>query len=85
MTDFNPDALVLRTTDKDGRSHGGFQWPREIGALVECPDWKPEATCRNGLFGYLDGMGSRDSLSDAPDGAVVDCRSRPRRVRLGRK
>ena len=67
MTDFNPNALVLRTTDKDGRSHGGFQWPREIGALVECPDWKPEATCRNGLFGYLDGMGSRDSLSDAPD------------------
>ena len=62
-TDFAPDALVLRTTGPTGKSHGGFQWPLEIGAVVECPDWKPEANCRNGLFGYLDGMGSRSNLS----------------------
>jgi hypothetical protein len=29
MTDY-----FLRTTDKDGKAHGGFQWPMEVGATV---------------------------------------------------
>ncbi len=44
-------VLVLRTCDKDLRSHGGFQWP--TSGLVECPDWKPTPECGNGLHGLL--------------------------------
>ena len=62
-TDFTPDALALRTTDAKGRAHGGYQWPVEVGAYVECPDWKPVAECGHGFHGYLDGLGSRDQCS----------------------
>ena len=48
--------LYLRTTDKDGKAHGGFQWPMEVGAIVTAPDWKPTAECGNGLHGLLDGL-----------------------------
>jgi hypothetical protein len=63
-SDFAPDALALRTADKNGRAYGGFQWPTVAGAMVECPDWKPAAQCGNGLHGYIDGLGSRDQLSN---------------------
>ena len=59
--------LFLRTTDKDGKSHGGFQWPMEVGATVTAPDWKPAKKCGNGLHGLLDGLGGRDHLSFACD------------------
>ena len=57
----------LRTTDKDGKSRGGFQWPLEVGATVTAPDWKLSAECGNGLHGLLDGLGESDHLSFAPD------------------
>ena len=52
-----PDGtvLVLRCCDKDGRSHGGFQWP-ESGP-VECADWSALAVCGQGLHGWLWGEG----------------------------
>ncbi len=65
--EFAPDALALRTADKNGRAYGGFQWPTEPGVMVECLDWEPTAKCGNGLHGYLDGLGSRDQLSTNPD------------------
>ena len=71
--DFVPDAFVIRTTDKDGKSYGGFSWPREIGALVEAPDWDPENgaepgdKCGCGLHGLLDGVGDWSLLSSAHD------------------
>ena len=65
--DFTPDALALRTTDAKGRAYGGYQWPVEVGAIVECPDWNPVAKCGNGFHGYLDGLGSRDQCSDSAD------------------
>ena len=64
--DFAPDALVLRTADMNGKAYGGFQWPVEPGAYVECPDWNPAPKCGNGFHGYLDGLGSRDQLSEDP-------------------
>ena len=50
-------ALVLRVCDKDGKSHGGFQWPLTVGATVTAPDWQAEAECGNGLHGWLYGQG----------------------------
>lgn len=44
-----PKALLfLRTCDKDGRSHGGFQWPLTVGATVAAPDWNDRAECGGG-------------------------------------
>lgn len=48
-------TYVLRTSNHDRTSRGGFQWP-ESGP-VECPDWSPEAKCGNGLHGALMGQG----------------------------
>jgi hypothetical protein len=50
-------ALILRTCDKDMRSHGGFQWPRS--GPVAAPDWRPVAECGGGLHGFLRGEGER--------------------------
>ena len=36
-------ALVLRTCFADMTSYGGFQWPNEVGAIVEATDWKKNA------------------------------------------
>jgi hypothetical protein len=56
-------SLFLRTTDKDGKAYGGFQWPREVGAVVTAPDWQATATCGQGLHGLLDGLGDASHLS----------------------
>jgi len=57
MTDFEHDALVIRTCLKDGTSHGSFKYPLVVGGMVSAPDWKPTADCGNGLHGLLDGIG----------------------------
>ena len=59
------DALVIRTANKDRRSHGGFQWPES--GIVECPDWKPTQSCGNGLHGLIDGVGNYALLSTEHD------------------
>ena len=61
------EQLFLRTTDKDGTAHGGFQWPREVGAIVTAPDWEPTAKCGNGLHGLLNGLGDSSHLSSDQD------------------
>lgn len=77
-------VLVLRTCDKDLRSHSGFQWPKK--GLVACDDWKPAAECGNGLHGLLWGVGDASYLSAAksakwlvvkvPAADVVDIRNK---------
>jgi len=59
----NEKALVLRTSNCDGTSYGGFKWTSEIGSVITCTDWKPEAKCGNGLHGLLDGFGDYSLLS----------------------
>jgi hypothetical protein len=56
-------TYYLRTTDKDGKAFGGFQWPVQVGAVVEAPDWSPTAECGNGLHGLKDGLGGSRYLS----------------------
>ena len=50
-------VLVLRSSDSDRRSHGGFQWPES--GFVEAPDWdpNPDTACGEGLHGLLWGQG----------------------------
>ncbi|NMZ77521.1 hypothetical protein HBO32_30965 [Pseudomonas nitroreducens] len=56
-------ALVLRTCSADMTSYGGFQWPNEVGAMVEAPDWKKNDECGNGLHGWLFGQGDHGCSS----------------------
>jgi hypothetical protein len=60
-------TYYLRTTDKDGKAYGGFQWPVQVGAVVEAPDWSPEPECGNGLHGLKDGLGGSSYLSWGAD------------------
>ena len=55
-------ALVLRCNAADMSSRGGFVWP-DIGQTAECPDWKANDECGNGLHGWLYGHGN--SLTSA--------------------
>ena len=48
-------VCVLRSADRDRKSHGGFVWP--ASGPIECPDWKAEKECGNGLHGLLWGIG----------------------------
>lgn len=58
-------VLILRTTDANGRSYGGFQWPDS--GEVACTDWDSAPRCGNGLHGWLWGAGDW-SLKTAGDG-----------------
>jgi len=60
-------TLYLRTVNADYTSHGGFKWPREIGAVVEAPDWDPAPVCGGGLHGLPWGQGHLNLLSSADD------------------
>ncbi|HGS7899418.1 TPA: hypothetical protein ACMFQO_002004, partial [Pseudomonas aeruginosa] len=60
-------ALVLRTCSADLTSHGGFQWPDKIGAVVEAPDWKKDNKCGHGLHGWLFGQGDHDCSGTVGD------------------
>ena len=51
----------LRKINKDGIHHG-FQWPLEVGAIVECPDWNPEPECGGGLHMLPEAIGNYDLL-----------------------
>jgi len=49
------NTYVLRTCDRNMKSHGGFQWPDS--GEVSAPDWKANNECGNGLHGWLLGNG----------------------------
>ncbi|MCO7563543.1 hypothetical protein NJH48_01100, partial [Pseudomonas mosselii] len=55
--DIPETVLVLRTCYADLTSHGGFQWPNEVGAVVSAPDWRNDNECGHGLHGWLFGQG----------------------------
>ena len=60
-------TLYLRTVDANRRAHGGFQWPSEIGARVEAPNWHPTSECGNGLHGLPWGEGDASLLNNEAD------------------
>jgi hypothetical protein len=60
------EVLVLRTCNSEGKSYGGFQWPKK-GPVV-APDWSKQAVCGYGLHGFLWGVGD-SSLANWDDTA----------------
>jgi len=58
-------AYMLRTSDANRKSFGGFVWP-ESGA-VSAPDWNAAKHCGGGLHGLLWGEGTGALLSRASD------------------
>ena len=50
-------SLVLRVCRADFTSHGGFQWPNEVGATVQADDYRNDNECGRGLHGWLHGQG----------------------------
>ena len=73
------EQYFMRTTDAQGRAHGGFQWPMEVGAIVTAPDWNPKPVCGGGLHGLLNGGGDASHLSFGTDAAT------PRRAEAARR
>jgi hypothetical protein len=61
------DVYVLRTSNVDLTSYGGFQWPKR--GRVSAPDWDPKPVCGGGLHGALWGEGD-GSLFDWSEDAV---------------
>src|SRR5579859_3679560 len=61
------EALMLRTCRPDGKSYGGFKWPKS--GPVKCKDWKPQPTCGHGLHGLLWGEGDGSLLDWSEDAA----------------
>ena len=58
-------SLVLRTSNANGTSRNGFQWP--TSGPVECSDWNPAPQCGGGLHGLMWGDGDWSLLSSAND------------------
>ena len=52
---------MLRCCRKDQSSYNGFVWPKT--GTVKCDDWRPTATCGNGLHGWLKGEGDHSVWS----------------------
>jgi hypothetical protein len=59
-TNGGSEVLVLRFSDKDGKSYNEFQHPMAVGETVEAPDWRPDANCGGGIHGWPWGIGLGD-------------------------
>ncbi len=57
----------MKSVPADRKAHGGFEWPAEVGAIVEAPDWSPKPVCGGGLHGLIDGRGDVDLLCKDTD------------------
>src|SRR5208283_4536149 len=50
---------ILKCANKEGKTHGGFQWPDAGPVMPET--WSPEPTCESGgLFGWPWGLAFGD-------------------------
>jgi len=69
--EFVHDFIFLRSTNLDGSSSRGFVWPREVGAIVEAPDWNPEPVCGYGLHGIKSGLGDWGLMTSPGDPSAL--------------
>jgi hypothetical protein len=53
-------VLLLKCVSRDGKTHGGFQWPLTVGATVSAPDASRVAECGYGLHGWPWGLAVGD-------------------------
>lgn len=63
-------TLVLRSCRADHSSHSGFVWP--ASGPVEAPDWRPTASCGNGLHGLTLGQNNPGIWYDHGLSLIVD-------------
>jgi hypothetical protein len=59
-TDGGNEVLIVKCVAKSGKSYGDFQWPLEVGAGVEAPDWDPKPERGGGLHGWPWGLAIGD-------------------------
>ena len=46
------EVLVVRFSDHQGKSYGGFRYPMIVGETVTAPDWNDRATSIGGIHGW---------------------------------
>jgi hypothetical protein len=73
ISDFTPDAVMLRTCDRNGKAYGNFQWPLTVGEMVAAPDWNDREECGGGLHGLIGGLGDWGHLSTDHDAKWMIC------------
>ena len=56
-TNENGEVLILRFSDKNGKSYNGFQHPMTVGESVVEPKWNEAAVCGGGIHGWPWGIG----------------------------
>ena len=54
--------LFLKCLPLNLRAHKGFEWPSQVGNIVESETWDPNPVCGGGLHGLNNGKGSSDML-----------------------
>ena len=59
--------LFLKSLPANRLAYGGFQWPDQVGAIVQSTTWDPTPTCGGGLHGLINGNGSTDLLCNHHD------------------
>jgi hypothetical protein len=62
-TNGKDEVLIVKCVSQEGKSYNGFQWPLEVGAKVEAPDFNARKECGGGLHGWPWGL----SLGDGKD------------------
>jgi len=62
---------IMRTCKPGGKSHGGYVWPLEVGAVAVADDWDPKPECGGGLHGLLNGQGFPWLLNWLPDAVWI--------------
>ena len=65
--DKNGEVLILRFSDKTGKSWNGFQHPMTVGETVTAPDWDPTPKCGGGIHGWPLGLSMGDGKSPVWD------------------
>ncbi len=55
---FLNEILVLRVCNSNGKSYGGFQWPLEVGTILESTDWNDDIYLGGGFIGLPRGEGN---------------------------
>ena len=59
-THASDEVLIVKCVNNDGTSYGEFQWPLDLNATVEAPDWRADDKCGGGLHGWPWGLSVGD-------------------------
>jgi len=63
--------LFLKSLPANLRAHEGFEWPDQVGAIVQSETWDPYPACGGGLHGLRNGDGDISLLCDKRDAVWI--------------